>query len=56
MTELEEVMLKRAMGEAIAILRRYEEIERYGVTKELRAHDDLVVLWNALFPDPRAHD
>jgi hypothetical protein len=56
MSELEEVMLKRSMGESIAILRRYTEIERYGVTQELRAYDDLVAIWYTLFPDPNGHE
>jgi hypothetical protein len=51
-TELEVSMLKRAMGEVIAILRKYTEVERFGETKELHAYEDLLATWHMLFPEP----
>lgn len=45
-------MLKRSMGESIAILRKYTDIKKYGVTEELDAFDKLVELWHTLFPEP----
>lgn len=52
MTELEQVKLRKAMTEVCAILHRYTDTSKYGQTREFRAYNDVVMIWNTLFPDP----
>lgn len=52
MTELEAVQLRRAMVEVMNILHRFTDVRKHGETKELRAYEDLLHVWNQLFPDP----